>query len=88
TYNTVRQEGRVRLRVMESDPAFSCKATHAQEWEPYDPERDRRSYPYSGEIRVSQLPEPGVGQGFALRIDGNLDFRLLSLTVEMDFHGR
>ena len=88
TYNTVRQEGRVRLRVMESDPAFSCKATHAQEWELYDPARDGRSYPYSGEIRVSQLPVPGVGQGFALRIDGNLDFRLLSLTVEMDFHGR
>lgn len=88
TYNTVRQEGRVRLRVMESDPAFLCKATHAQEWERYDPARDSRTYPYSGEIRVSQLPVPGVGQGFALRIDGNLDFRLLSLTVEMDFHGR
>jgi hypothetical protein len=88
TYNTVRQEGRVRLRVMESDPAFLCKATHAQEWEQYDPARDSRTYPYSGEIRVSQLPVPGVGQGFALRIDGNLDFRLLSLTVEMDFHGR
>lgn len=88
SYNTVRQEGRVRLRVLDSDPAFDYKGTLAEQWEHYEPARDARSYPHSGDIRVSQLPEPGVGQGFALRVNGALDFRLLSLTVEFDFHGR
>ncbi|MBQ3218646.1 MAG: hypothetical protein IJB33_07220 [Akkermansia sp.] len=88
TYNTVRQEGRVRLRLMQSDPAFCYKCTYANDWEFYNPEADYRRYPYTGEVRVSQLPAPAVGQGFALRSDGALDFRLVSLTVEMDFHGR
>lgn len=88
TYNTVRQEGRVRLRLLESNPSFHYKATHVENWELYDPARDCRSFPYSGEIRVSQFPEPGVGQGFALCADGTLDFRLVSMTVEFDFHGR
>lgn len=88
SYNTVRQEGRVRLRVLESSPDFDYKGTQAAEWEQYEPARDALSFPHSGDIRVSQLPEPGVGQGFALRVNGALDFRLLSLTVEFDFHGR
>ncbi len=88
TYNTVRQEGRVRLRLLESDPAFRYKATHAENWECYDPAADFRSYPYTGEVRVSQIPTPGVGQGFALCADSALDFRLVSMTVEFDFHGR
>lgn len=88
SYNTVRQEGRVRLRLLDSDPAFSYKATHRTTWETYNPARDWRTYPFSGEIRVSQIPSPGVGQGFALAADSALDFRLISLTIEFDFHGR
>ena len=88
SYNPMRQEGRVRLRVLESSPDFDYKGTQAAEWEQYEPVRDALSFPHSGDIRVSQLPEPGVGQGFALRVNGALDFRLLSLTVEFDFHGR
>lgn len=88
SYNTVRQEGRVRLRLLDSDPDFDYKGTLAEQWEHHDPAREAHAYPHSGDIRVSQLPEPGVGQGFALRVVGTLDFRLLSLTVEFDFHGR
>ncbi len=88
TYNTVRQEGRVRLRLLESEPAFCYKSGEASRWEVYEPERELFTYPHSGEIRVSQIPEPGVGQGFALRVDGVRAYNLLSLTIEFDFHGR
>lgn len=88
TYNTVRQEGRVRLRLLQSNPAFQYKATHASNWECYNPAADCRAYPYTGEVRVSQIPSPAVGQGFALQADSALDFRLVSLTIEFDFHGR
>mgnify|MGYP003287145025 CR=1 FL=1 len=88
TYNTVRQEGRARLRLLESEPTFSYKSGEAERWEVYEPERELFTYPHSGEIRVSQIPEPGVGQSFALRVDGVRAFNLLSLTIEFDFHGR
>ena len=88
SFNTTRQEGRVRLRLLASDPHFCYKSTHAARWEHYDPAREGRSYPCTGEVRVSQLPEPGVGQGFALRSDGALDFRLTSMSLEFDYHGR
>ncbi len=88
TYNTVRQEGRVRLRVLESNPLFYYKSTQGSSWELNDPSRNHLQYPYSGDIRISQIPAPGVGQGFALYTNGTQDFRLLSLTIEYDFHGR
>lgn len=88
TYNTVRQQGRVRVRLLESDPAFYYKATHADRWEQYAPARQGRAYSYTGEVRVSQIPAPSVGQGFALYADSALDFRLVSLTVELDYHWR
>ncbi|MBQ2380620.1 MAG: hypothetical protein II295_09565 [Akkermansia sp.] len=88
SYNTVRQEGRVRLRLLESDPSFCYRSTHVSAWETYTPATDHRTYPYTGDIRVSQLPAPAVGQGVAIKVDGALDFRLVSLTVEFDYHGR
>ena len=78
----------MRLRLLESSPAFHYKATHAENWEYCDPTRNRHFLPYSGEVRISQFPEPGVGQGFVVRAEGVLDFRLISLTVEFDYHGR
>lgn len=88
SFNTVQQEGRVKLRLLESDPHFEYKASHVQRWETYEPEREGLLYPYSGAIRLSHIPSPGVGQGFCLRVDGTLDFRLLAMTVELDYHGR
>lgn len=88
SFNTIRQEGRVRLRLLESDPAFQYRASHATRWEEYDPARDHLPATYTGSIRISHIPSPGVGQGFCLRVNGDKDFRLLALTVEIDYHGR
>ncbi len=88
SFNAVHQLGRVKLRLLECDPAFEYRASHAERWERYEPARDGRSYPFSGAIRISHIPAPGVGQGFCLRYAGTQDFCLLSLTVDMDFHGR
>ncbi len=88
SFNSVRQEGRVRLRLLESTPAFRYRASCAQQWELYDPRRELLSTPYTGSIRISQMPIPGVGQGFCLYVDGAQDFCLLSLSIEFDFHGK
>lgn len=87
-FNTVQQHGRVKLRLLESSLSFSYKSSHAPQWEVYEPERDMISAPYTGAVRLSQIPSPGVGQGFCLRVGGGMDFALVSLTVEVDFHGR
>ncbi len=88
SFNAVHQLGRVKLRLLACDPAFEFRASHAENWEVYDPARDGYSHPFTGAIRISHIPAPGVGQGFCLRYTGTQDFRLLSLTVDMDFHGR
>lgn len=88
SFNSIRQEGRVRLRLLQSNPAFHYRASCSPRWEEYDPQRELLAYPYTGSIRVSQMPIPGVGQGFCLYADGPQDFRLLSLSIEFDFHGK
>lgn len=88
SFNTVQQLGRVKLRLRDSMPSFSYRGQHATRWEVYDAQRDLLPSPYTGDIRISQIPSPGVGQGFCLRAEGALDFALVSLTVEIDFHGR
>ena len=88
TFNTVQQHGRAKLRLLESSVRFSYKSSHASRWEVYEPERDLLTAPYTGAIRLTQIPSPGVGQGFCLRVGGASDFALVSLTVEIDFHGR
>ena len=88
TFNTVQQHGRVKLRLHESSPNFMYKGEYADRWETYEPARDMLPSPYTGAIRLSQIPSPGVGQGFCLRCGGTLDFALVSLTVEIDFHGK
>ncbi len=88
SYNTVSQQARVKLRLLESGASFRYRASHVERWEKYDPERDHLEYPYTGAIRVTQIPDPGVGQGFAIATDGLHPFNLLSLSIENDFHGR
>ena len=87
-FNTVQQHGRVKLRLLESAVDFTYKSSHASRWESYEPARDMISAPYTGAIRLSQIPSPGVGQGFCLCAKGAQDFALVSLTVEIDFHGK
>lgn len=88
SFNSVRQEGRVRLRLLDSSPSFCYRATCAERWEQYDPARELLTHPYTGSVRISQMPIPGVGQGFCLYVDGMQDFCLLSLSIEFDFHGK
>ncbi len=88
SFNAVHQMGRVKLRLLDCDPAFEFRASHAERWEVYDPARDGYAYPFTGAVRLSHIPAPGVGQGFCLRYSGTRDFCLLSLTVDMDYHGR
>ena len=88
SFNTVQQHGRVKLRLLESSTNFSYKSSHADRWETYEPARDMITAPYTGAIRISQIPSPGVGQGFCIRVNDASDFALVSLTIEVDFHGR
>lgn len=88
SFNSVRQMSRVRLRLLESEPNFRYKSTCASEWEQYAPERERISFPFTGSVRLTQMPGADVGQGFMLCYSGVRDFCLLSMTIEMDFHGK
>ncbi len=88
SFNTVSQQARIKLRLLDSDPNFQYKSTHVSHWEDYEGDSDERHYPYTGDVRVSQIPQPGVGQGFCLRCDGSRAFNLLALSIENDFHGR
>lgn len=88
SFNSIRQLGRVRLRLLDSTPAFHYRASCAEHWEQYEPAQEALTSPYTGSVCVSHMPIPGVGQGFSLYVDGNSDFRLLSMSIEFDFHGK
>lgn len=88
TFNSIRQLGRVRLRLLDCTPAFHYRASCAEQWERFEPTQELLPVPYTGSVRVSHMPIPGVGQGFSLYVDGNSDFRLLSMSIEFDFHGK
>lgn len=88
SFNAVRQLSRVKLRLLESDPHFSYKCTASPRWETYNPAVIRASYPFSGAIRIPQMPDAAVGQSFTIVYDGPREFALQALTVEVDQHGR
>lgn len=88
SFNAVRQLSRVKLRLLESDPHFSYKSTASPRWETYDPAVIRASYPFSGAIRIPQMPDAAVGQSLTIVYDGPREFALQALTVEVDQHGR
>ncbi len=88
SFNSVSQFGRAKLRLLNSDPNFNYKASHADTWECYDASVDFLTYPYTGSVRLSQIPKPGVGQGFSLSYSGVYSFNLLALGIERDYHGK
>ncbi len=88
SFNSVRQMSRVRLRLLESDLNFSYKTTGSSRWEVYSPEDDKLTVPYTGSVRLSQMPCADIGQGFSVRYSGLRDFCLLSMTIEVDYHGK
>lgn len=87
SFNTIRQEGRVRLRLLQSDAHFCYGAGHVAKWETYRAEQDHLPTTYTGSIRLSHIPAPGIGQGFRLQMDGTGPFNLLALSIEFDYHG-
>lgn len=88
SFNSVRELSRFRLRLYESGLSFEYKSTLAERWEQSEPERYHLRVPYSGSLRLAQMPEAGVGQGLCIRCSGTEDFRLLGLTQEVDHHGK
>ena len=88
SFNSVRQMSRVRIRFLESDLDFQYKGSNAERWEHYSADREQLSVPYTGSIRLSQLPCADVGQGFCVRYSGLRDFCLLAMTIEVDYHGK
>ena len=88
SFNAVRQLSRVKLRLLESDPRFRYKSTASPRWETFNPAAIRASYPFSGAIRIPQMPDAAVGQSLSIVYDGPREFALQALTVEVDQHGR
>lgn len=88
SYNSVRELSRVRLRLYDSSLDFEYKAAHAERWESGSAAARLLKAPYSGSLRLDQMPDAGVGQGFCLRCNGTADFRLLAMSVEVDHHGK
>ena len=89
SFNSVRQLSRMRLRLLESDPHFRYKSTASPRWEEFSgPETIREQAPFTGSVRLPQMPDAAVGQSMHLAYDGLLDFCLLAITVEVDHHGK
>ena len=88
SFNSIRQEGRVRLRLLGAAPSFYYRTATEPRWEWYDAARLTLPAPHNSSVRVPLLTVPRVGQGFALYVDGAVDFRLLSLSIEFDYHGK
>ena len=88
SFNTVRQLSRVRLRLLESDLNFRYKSSGSERWESYSDSIDRLSVPFTGSVRLTQMPSADVGQGFSLQYSGLRAFCVLAMTIEVDYHGR
>ena len=88
SFNAVRQMSRVKLRLLESDPRFRYKSTASPRWEVFDPAAIHAGYPFTGALRIPQMPDAAVGQSLVIAHNGIRDFALQALTVEVDQHGR
>lgn len=88
SFNAVRQLSRLRVRLLNSDPQFEYKASPAERWEKSEPQREHIGYPFTGSLRLLQMPDAAVGQGLCLRYNGPYDFCLQALTIESDYHGK
>lgn len=88
SFNSVREMSRLRLRLYDSSLNLEYKASHAERWERLDAAREHLTTPYTGSVRLSQMPDASVGQNLCFRCSGTEDFRLLGLTVEVDHHGK
>lgn len=89
SFNSVRQFSRFKLRMLNSDIDFEFRSTANENWERlpgnYYPDVQR---PFTGALRLAQMPDAAVGQSLCIRYKGHHDFRLLAITQEVDHHGK
>lgn len=89
SFNSVRQFSRFKLRMLMSDTDFEFRSTANETWERlpgnYYPDV---KHPFTGALRLTQMPDAAVGQAFCIRYKGHHDFRLLAITQEVDHHGK
>ena len=90
SFHTVRQLSRVRLRLQNSALHFDYKSAASPTWESFDVSMlpGGGSEPYTGSVRLVQMPDADVGKGLCLRYGGDADWQLLAISVENDYHGR
>lgn len=89
SFNSVRQFSRFKLRLLASDLAFDFRSTAQERWEHFYPaEYPGTVLPFTGALRLPQMPDAAVGQALCLRYRGTGDFRLLAITQEVDHHGK
>lgn len=89
SFNSVRQFSRFKVRLLASDTDFEFRSTATDEWERVRPDyHPELTYPYTGALRMPQMPDAAVGQALCIRYSGWLDFRLLAITQEVDHHGK
>ena len=89
SFNSVRQFSRLKLRLLESDTDLEYRSSVHETWERLEPgSRPECEYPFTGAVRLAQMPDAAVGQSLCIRYSGRRDFRLLSITQEVDHHGK
>lgn len=89
SFNSVRQFSRFKVRLLESDTDFEYRNSANTEWERVRPDfYQHLEMPYTGVLRLAQMPDADVGQALCIRYYGSYDFRLLAITQEVDHHGK
>ena len=75
--------------LLESEPSFDFRSSVHERWEHFTPEEyPGLETPFTGALRLPQMPDAAVGQSLCLRYRGIGDFRLLAITQEVDHHGK
>lgn len=87
-FDSIVQQAQFKIRLLESDPEFDYKLSHAERWERYDASRDKVSHPFTGSLRLAQIPSPHSPVSLCLSTSSTGPFQLLSLSVELGYHGK
>lgn len=89
SFNSVRQFSRFKLRLLHSDTDFEFRSTANDAWERLIPGYyPHAAYPYTGALRLAQMPDAAVGQALCIRYYAHREFRILAITQEVDHHGK
>lgn len=89
SFNSVRQFSRFKLRLLDSDLRFDYRSSANERWEHFYPSDNTNLHlPFTGALRLPQMPDAAVGQALCIRYRGQGNFRLLAITQEVDHHGK